>query len=191
MRCATCNSKECYGGRDCTSIRADAIAENKKEENLRVMKASAEVESEGYMRLTRLEELILFSKKMGYRKLGLAFCVGLEDEARIVYEVLARDFEVSSVCCKVCGISKKDLGLAELSGGGKGTCNPIGQAMLLNDEETDLNIILGLCIGHDILFTKHSKAPVTTFAVKDRVLTHNPLGVVYSKYYKKRRFNIK
>ena len=31
-------------------------------------------------------------------------------------------------------------------------------------------------MGHDILFTKHSKAPVTTLAVKDRVLTHNPLG---------------
>lgn len=46
--------------------------------------------------------------------------------------------------------------------------------MVLNDLQTDLNIIVGLCIGHDILFTKYSEAPVTTFIVKDRVTGHNP-----------------
>ncbi len=65
-------------------------------------------------------------------------------------------------------------------------CNPIGQALVLNKEKTDLNIILGLCIGHDILFTQHSAAPVTTLAVKDRVLAHNPLGALYSGYYLKK-----
>ena len=29
-------------------------------------------------------------------------------------------------------------------------------------------------------FIKHSKAPVTVLAVKDRVLAHNPLGVLYT-----------
>ncbi len=67
-------------------------------------------------------------------------------------------------------------------------CNPIGQAAILNAEETELNIIIGLCIGHDILFTEHSDAPVTTLAVKDRVLAHNPLGAVYSRYYLKNVF---
>ncbi|OPY27009.1 MAG: hypothetical protein A4E27_00631 [Methanobacterium sp. PtaU1.Bin242] len=62
-------------------------------------------------------------------------------------------------------------------------CNPLGQASFLNRENTDLNIIIGLCIGHDLLFTEHSKAPVTTLVVKDRVLAHNPLGAIYSKYY--------
>jgi uncharacterized metal-binding protein len=65
-------------------------------------------------------------------------------------------------------------------------CNPIGQALILNREKTDLNIILGLCIGHDILFTQYSDAPVTTLAVKDRVLAHNPLGALYSGYYFKK-----
>ena len=69
-------------------------------------------------------------------------------------------------------------------------CNPLGQATVLNNEGTELNIILGLCIGHDILFNQYSAAPVTTLAVKDRVLTHNPLGAVYSKYYLKRRFGL-
>ncbi|WP_442920361.1 DUF1847 domain-containing protein [Methanococcoides sp.] len=29
--------------------------------------------------------------------------------------------------------------------------------------------MLGLCIGHDALFTQHSDAPVTTIALKDRI----------------------
>ena len=53
-----------------------------------------------------------------------------------------------------------------------------------------MNILVGLCVGHDMLFTKHSKAPVTTFIVKDRVLAHNPAGAIYSGYYKKNRFGL-
>ncbi len=59
-------------------------------------------------------------------------------------------------------------------------CNPIGQAAILDGEGCDLNIILGLCVGDDTLFIKHSKAPVTVLAVKDRVLAHNPLGALYT-----------
>ncbi|WP_394328877.1 DUF1847 domain-containing protein [Methanococcoides vulcani] len=29
--------------------------------------------------------------------------------------------------------------------------------------------MLGLCIGHDALFTQHSDAPVTTIAAKDGI----------------------
>jgi uncharacterized metal-binding protein len=43
-----------------------------------------------------------------------------------------------------------------------------------------------LCIGHDILFQKYSKAPTTTFIVKDRVLSHNTAGAIYTKYYLKK-----
>ena len=57
----------------------------------------------------------------------------------------------------------------------------------LNRAETDLNIIVGLCVGHDILFTKYSDAPVTTLVVKDRVAGHNPVSVLYGQnfYYKR------
>ena len=69
-------------------------------------------------------------------------------------------------------------------------CNPIGQAMFLNEAKTDFNIILGLCVGHDSLFIKYSEAPVTVFAVKDRVLGHNPLAAIYQaeSYYKDKLF---
>lgn len=70
-------------------------------------------------------------------------------------------------------------------------CNPIGQALYLNKEEVDFNILLGLCVGHDTLFIKYAEAPITVFAVKDRVLCNNPLGAIYQAdgYYKKKLFN--
>ena len=64
-------------------------------------------------------------------------------------------------------------------------CNPILQARVLNREKTDLNIAIGLCVGHDALFSKYSDAPVTTLIAKDRVLGHNPVAALYSGYYKK------
>lgn len=51
--------------------------------------------------------------------------------------------------------------------------------------KTDLNIAIGLCVGHDALFSKYSDAPVTTLIAKDRVLGHNPVAALYSGYYKK------
>ncbi|MCQ1535045.1 DUF1847 domain-containing protein [Methanosarcina sp. KYL-1] len=188
MKCALCNEKECRTGKDCTDIIEEISYRGK---DLVSMKVSAEIEARYYMEKTRLEELVLYAQGMGYKKLGLAFCIGLEKEAGVIHRILARDFEVESVCCKVCGLSKDDFGLEKLYGDGfEATCNPIGQAKILNKKGTDLNIIVGLCIGHDILFTQNSKAPVTTLAVKDRVLAHNPLGAIYSGYYLKKRFGI-
>lgn len=163
-----------------------------QDEDLRSMKVSTAIESRYYMEKTRLEELILYAEGMGYQRLGIAFCIGMSKEAEVIHKILEKNFEVHSVCCKVCGIDKNDLELERLHSkeGVEAMCNPIGQAMVLNNENTQLNVIVGLCMGHDILFTKHSEAPVTTFAVKDRVLSHNPLGAIYSNYYLKRKFGI-
>jgi len=189
LKCAYCDSKDCYTGKDCVGLKEEA-EKRYDSEVLRSMKLSTSIESRYYMEKTRLEELILYSRGMEYERIGLAFCIGMEKEARIVHKILENDFEVHSVCCKVCGIDKDRFELERLHSkeGVEAMCNPIGQAMMLNDLKTQLNVILGLCMGHDILFTKHSEAPVTTLAVKDRVLAHNPLGAVYSNYYLKRRF---
>ena len=71
---------------------------------------------------------------------------------------------------------------------GVNMCNPILQAKMLNAEHTDLNIVMGLCVGHDSMFYKYSKQMVTTLVAKDRVLAHNPCGAIYCAegYYKKR-----
>lgn len=140
---------------------------------------------------TRIEEIAEFSNKMKYQRLGLAFCVGLRREAKIVAEIYsAKGFEVVSVICKT-GCSDKELiGLSDdqkiVQNEPEAMCNPVLQAMVLNEAETDFNILLGLCVGHDSLFLKEAKAPCTVLAVKDRVLGHNPLAAVYNSesYYR-------
>ncbi len=66
-------------------------------------------------------------------------------------------------------------------------CNPILQAKMLNHAKTDLNVVVGLCVGHDSLFYKYSEAITTTMITKDRVLGHNPAAALYTAdtYYKR------
>jgi uncharacterized metal-binding protein len=143
-------------------------------------------------RWTRVEDTIAFAKLMGYKKIGMATCIGLLDETNRFAAILeAQGFKPVSVCCKSGSIDKLELGLTEEEKVRPNTfepaCNPVAQARLLNRAETDLNIIIGLCVGHDILFTKYSDAPVTTLVVKDRVAGHNPVSVLYGQnfYYKR------
>jgi uncharacterized metal-binding protein len=183
MKCAFCDNKECTSGKDCTGIREEVL-EAYTGEILSIIRAAAHIEATCYMTKTRIEEVIEFAKTMGYQRLGIAFCIGLSTEAETIHKILSQHFEVHSVCCKVCGIPKRTLNLEALRGNPDAAmCNPVGQARTLNDMNTDLNMIVGLCMGHDIAFTANSEAPVSTLVVKDRVLTHNPLGAVYSRYY--------
>jgi uncharacterized metal-binding protein len=185
MKCEACSDRRCREGEDCFDGAAAPLP-HLRDEDVLIMRAAAQVEAEHYFKIPRIQELAEFSKLMKYRKLGLAFCIGLQDESEQVVSCLSADFDVVSVCCKACGISKDELDLPKIRGEGfEAACNPVGQALLLKEEETDLNVILGLCMGHDVLFTRHSAAPVTTLAVKDRVLGHNPLAAVYSGYYRR------
>ncbi len=144
---------------------------------------------------TRLVEICEFAQKMGYRKLGLAFCAGLVREARTVADIFGdRGFDMVSVICKAGRIPKTTIGIADEDKVFQNTdepmCNPIFQAKLLNHEKTDFNVLLGLCVGHDSLFFQHAAAPTTVLAVKDRVTGHNPLAAVYlsESYYRKVRY---
>ena len=141
---------------------------------------------------TRIVEICEFAEKMGYKRLGLAFCLGLAKEASVVEEILKKNaFEVISVLCKAGRTPKEELGLTEeqkiFQGKLESMCNPVYQAKLLNHERTDFNILLGLCVGHDSLFFKFAEAPTTVLAVKDRVTGHNPLAAIYlsGTYYQK------
>jgi len=184
LNCASCPHKDCYDGKDCLDSKEE-ITKLYTEQDINLLKTSTSIESIYYMEKTRLEEIILFSEIMNYEKIGMAFCLGLEEESRIIHSIFKKHFKVYSVCCKVCGIDKSDFDLEKIEKNRKDSmCNPIGQAWFLNKKKTDLNIIIGLCMGHDLLFTEHSHAPVTTLVVKDRILAHNPLGAVYSKYYR-------
>jgi len=199
--CDFCRKHSCRTGdlanapKNCPCLEKEEMEIIKEQygdqENAKLAYHSALVESEGYCKKTRLEEIIDFAEKCGFHKLGVAFCIGLCKEAEIFCSIL-RDhgFEVISVVCKNGSVPKEFLGIQDCQkvrpGEYEPMCNPIGQAALLNKSGTELNIILGLCVGHDSLFIKYSDAPVTVFAVKDRVLAHNPLGAIYlsGSYYK-------
>ena len=188
MKCASCKDKECYQGKDCTRIKNDVLKHYEDPDTRRLLEVSSTIEATHYMKLTRVEEVMEFARQMGYHHLGLAFCVGLSEEAEMLEKILtARGFRVSSVCCKVCGIDKDFFHLPHIIPERfEAICNPVGQAMILNKLHTELNLIVGLCVGHDVLFTRYSQAPVTTLVVKDRVLGHNPLVAIYSRYYRRR-----
>jgi uncharacterized metal-binding protein len=156
--------------------------------------AAARTEAAGYCKEPRVEEVMNFARRIGAQRLGIASCIGLIREARILQEILkANGFEVDSVCCKVGSIDKEKIGLRDEEkirpGQYESLCNPVGQAMLLNKAGTELNIVVGLCVGHDSLFFKHSEAPVTVLVAKDRVTGHNPVAALYTShsYYKRLR----
>ena len=149
----------------------------------RVACASAVVESAGYCRWTRVEEICAFAREMGFRKIGIATCISMVDLARTLSGILeSHGFEVASAACKNGGVPKERLGLRDEQKIRPGTyeamCNPLSQAELLNDAGCELNVVLGLCVGHDSLFFRHSKGLATTLVAKDRVLAHNPIGAL-------------
>ena len=172
------------------------------DEDARLAKVAARVEGLCYQpvpgsdavnaRWTRVEDTVALAKLMGYRKIGIATCIGLLEETQRLGDILsAQGLQPQSVCCKAGSIDKLELGLQEEEkvrpGSFEPACNPIAQARLLNQAETDMNLIVGLCVGHDMLFAKHSKAPVSTLIVKDRVTGHHTIAVLYGQnfYYKR------
>ena len=139
------------------------------ESDLKLMRAA---EDSLLMGKNRVEELKKFAENSGVKRIGIAHCVGMIREAQELKERLSDKFEVYTVDCKYAKIKGSELLNDETV---KGTsCNPAGQADFLAQNETDLNISFGLCVGHDIMFNMKSKAPTTTLVVKDREHKHNP-----------------
>lgn len=219
VECARCDKVVCgsehsqEGPSNCpTRTKSEvinrALQEYDKPEIREFARQASIQESECYMNLPeglttrypRVEEVVQFARKMGYKKLGIAFCDGLRGEAETLNTILERrGFDVVSVCCKAGGIPKERIGIKDEEkiiskfrgpGNWESMCSPISQAEILNDEGTEFNILVGLCVGHDSLFFKYSQAPVTVLVAKDRVFGHNPVAGLYlspSVYYRKLR----
>ena len=137
----------------------------------RLMQLASAAKARGADRVT---EILRFAEKAGWKKIGIAYCVAMAKEAAALERRLAETMEVTRVDCKVCRIP----GAALVESHRGISCNPLGQAAYLAEQGTELNIAMGLCLGHDILFAKYSQAPVTTLAVKDRVHDHNPINAL-------------
>ena len=125
--------------------------------------------------INRVQEIIKYAKQAGYKKIGIANCTTFNKEADELQRILENEgFLVSIVNCKYGNIKFNDL----VSGYKGISCNPAGQAKYLEENNTELNIMIGLCLGHDMIFNSKSKAAVTTLVVKDRKLKHNPLEAI-------------
>ena len=147
---------------------------------------SAIAEAESYCKLTRVEETVEFIKRMGYKKVGVATCMGLIREAKLFAEILgAAGIDYFTACCKIGAVDKEEIGVPadkKLNGGcaHESMCNPILQAKAIAAQGCDFVVMLGLCVGHDTMFLSENKLPCTVLAVKDRVNIHNPMAALYA-----------
>ncbi|MDA3894122.1 MAG: DUF1847 domain-containing protein [Salinivirgaceae bacterium] len=126
-------------------------------------------------KIDRINEIIEYCNEAGIKKIGIANCTTFNKEAEYLETILATEgFTVDKVHCKLGRVPFNDLveGYKGLS------CNPAGQADYLAEKNTQLNIMMGLCLGHDMIFNAKSKAPVTPLIVKDRKLKHHTLEVL-------------
>ena len=158
--------------------------------NNKVAVASAEVEGGFYGKYTRVEETMEFAHRIGAKKIGIATCAGLIEENRIFARILRLNgFEVYGAACKVGSMPKTGIGVAPeyTCVTGNVMCNPILQAKLLAKAKVDLNVVIGLCCGHDSLFYKYAKGYTTTLIVNDRILGNNPVQALYQAraYYRR------
>jgi len=205
LSCALCGVKACTaepGAKRLPDfcpmpVEGELLAEVERtyltcEDVRRMALESARTEAAGYCKSTRVEEIMDFARRMGWRRLGIAHCVGLMQEAKVARDIfLAGGFEVFTVCCKVGSIDKEKVGIRNEEkvrpGQYEAMCSPVGQAALLAKAGTELNVVIGLCVGHDSLFFMHSKAPTTVLVAKDRVLGNNPAAALYTSHSYYRR----
>lgn len=171
--CIRCQERVCLDGKSCLASPPGRDASSQPASE-RMLETAYDIAQERERQLCRIAEMVYFCLDMDYRRIGIAFCAELQEPARILSGVLRRFFEVIPVCCKIGGAGKN---------GDTRMCNPLAQAEVLNRRRTDINLIVGLCVGSDSVFAKASDAPVSTLFVKDRSLANNPIGALYSDYY--------
>ena len=183
--CLDCQERSCLKGESCQFSVSRSSTRTRSSTN-QMLESAADISYETERVLCRVAELVYFFLEMKYKRVGIAFCVELLDQTRVLAGVFRRFFDVFAVCCKVgdTGTDQQgarsefdELDLETVS------CNPLGQAEILNRFGSQVNVIVGLCIGVDCVFTQASKVPVTTLFVRDRMLANNPIGAMYSDYY--------
>ncbi len=119
---------------------------------------------------SRIRELIELCNELDFKKIGIAYCRTMEKYAMRLDEILTlAGFETAIVSCKIGGLKNEEL-FEEAKGI---SCNPAYQAKFLREANTDINVNVGLCLGHELMFMKKSNAPVTTVLVKDFCTNHN------------------
>lgn len=162
-----------------------------KEAVIDIYKASCIVREHNNGMTPRIEEAVLYAKELKLKRIGFAACIAMVSELDLLAKLFTkRGFEVYTACCQIGGVNATERGVPEVEGCSASWCNSIAQAEILNKEKTELNFIVGLCMGHDILFSQYSQAPVSTLIVKDRVTGNNPAAALYGWHRRKQLFGV-
>ena len=178
MNCTRCNTKSCRIGTACGNEQFEITTLTEQYHsaaNQKIIQAAASLVDNGRAgSLSRLQEVIEFIKRMNYQKVGLAYCLGMENEAVTVRDLFKNEgINLHTISCTVGAIPQDAINTESCIH--KVSCNPLGQAYQLNAEKTDFVVVMGICLGHDILLQKNLEADFTTLIVKDRTSHHNPM----------------
>jgi uncharacterized metal-binding protein len=197
-----CPKQGCWRGND-TDIPSycqannylEELSEATKEYNrpsaVSLYKAASVVGEHNNGMTPRIQEALLLAKELKLKRIGFAACVAMVWELGYLKELFTRDgFEVFTAGCQIGRVDAESRGVPEVKDCVRSWCNPIAQARILNSDDTQLNFILGLCMGHDILFNQYSEAPVSTLIVKDRVTGNNPAAALYGWHRRKQLFGV-
>jgi uncharacterized metal-binding protein len=158
---------------------------------LDIYKASCVVREHNDGMTPRIQEGILYAKELKLQKIGFAACIAMVSELDLLVRLFTKEgFEVYTACCQIGGIDATERGVPDVQGYSASWCHSIAQAKILNKERTELNFIVGLCMGHDILFCSYSDAPVSVLIVKDRVTGNNPAAALYGWHQRKQLFGV-
>ena len=174
ISCDSCSKKSCKRGGDCYGIKDMSIQKYSEPETYMLSNNASKLIDNGRAgTMNRLEEIIEFCTSNNYKKIGIAYCIGMDHMANEVSKLLKdNDFQITPVVCTAGGVKEKDIDPHKDND--TVSCNPAGQAEILNRGDVDFVIEMGLCLGHDVIFHKNLTVPHTVFIVKDRVLNHNP-----------------
>ena len=168
-----------------------ATSEYKEPKAIALYKAASVVGEHNRGMTPRIEEALLLAKELKLKRIGFAACTAMVWELGYLVKLFNREgFEVFTASCQIGRISAESRGVTEVKDYIRSWCNPIAQAEILNSADTQLNFIVGLCMGHDMLFTQYSKAPVSTLIVKDRVTGNNPAAALYGWHRRKQLFGV-
>jgi len=149
-----------------------------------LQRSSCEATGDGQDSRPRVAEAMDVAHGLGAHHIGVSFCVGFREEAKILTRLLETNgFRVSSVCCKTGSVPKEEAGIQDAEkvrpGRVEMICNPVAQAELLNREDVHFTLILGQCVGHDAATLHHLEAPAVYLVAKDRVLAHNSVAALH------------
>jgi len=182
MECTICKSKSCRTLESCgnESFARDEVLEayHAGDAQETVQAAARLVDGGRSGSLSRLEEIAEYALDRSWKKVGLAYCYGMESDAGLVSKYLrGRGLRVEAVSCTTGALAQDEMN--EASDIHKVGCDPLGQAEQIKAASVDMVVEMGLCLGHDMLFHSGIGAlPSTTLVTKDRTTVHDPLRAI-------------